>query len=400
MKTNDLPLADEHGSAQLSSWMTFLFAAACGLIVANIYYAQPLIGPISAELGLTPAAAGLIVTMTQAGYGLGLLFVVPLGDLVENRKLVLSVVGVGAAALLAAALADGATQFLVAALCIGFGSVAVQILVPFAAHLAPEATRGRTVGNVMTGLMLGIMLARPFASFVTAVASWHAVFYLSTGIMLLLGVVLARALPRREPLVQIHYFELLGSMWQLMRTTPILRRRAFYQACMFGSFSLFWTTTPLLLAGPDFHFTQAGIALFALAGVAGAISAPIAGRFADRGLSRPGTMFAIFSVALAFLLTHVGRPGSTLSLGLLVAAAILLDFGVQASRVFGQRAIFVLGPEYRSRFNGLFMTSFFLAGALCSALGAWIFVHYGWTATAWVGFALPATALAYFAINE
>ncbi|SEE55329.1 Predicted arabinose efflux permease, MFS family [Rhizobiales bacterium GAS188] len=374
-------------------WMTFLLAAACGLIAANIYYAQPLAGPISAELGLSPQATGLIVTLTQIGYGAGLLLIVPLGDLIENRRLVLALIGVAALALLGAALSTQPLAFLAAALFIGIGSVAVQVLVPYAAHMAPEAVRGRVVGNVMSGLMVGIMLARPVASFITAISSWHVVFSLSAGAMVVLAVVLAQALPKRVPASKLRYGELLASMGRLVLTTPILRRRALYQACQFGAFSLFWTTTPLLLAGSDFHLSQAGIALFALAGAAGAVAAPIAGRVADRGWIRPATALAMLAVAAAFLMTHIGPAGSTLALALLVAAAILLDFGVQANVVLGQRALFALGAEYRSRLNGLYMSTFFAAGALGSALGGFAYAQGGWTLTSWVGFALPVIGL-------
>jgi len=389
--------ADAPTEDRVSRGMTFLLAAACGLIVANIYYAQPLVGPISASLGLSAGAAGLIVTMTQIGYGAGLLLIVPLGDLFENRRLVLSVIGIGALALLGAALSTHPLPFLVASLFIGFGSVAVQILVPYAAHLAPEAVRGRVVGDVTTGLMLGVMLARPAASFITALTSWHVVFVLSTIVMLLLAGVLAWALPPRAPTSRLGYGRLLTSMVYLVLTTPILRRRALYQACLFGAFSLFWTTTPLLLAGPDFHLSQVGIGLFALAGVAGAIAAPIAGRIADRGWSRPATGLAMLAVAGAFLMTHIGPAGSPLALALLVAAAILLDFGVQGNVVLGYRAIFSLGAEYRSRINGLYMATFFAAGAAGSALGGWAYAQGGWSLASWIGFALPVAALIYFA---
>jgi predicted MFS family arabinose efflux permease len=382
---------------RVSKGMTFLLAAACGLIVANIYYAQPLIGPISASLGLSAGAAGLIVTMTQIGYGAGLLLIVPLGDLFENRRLVLAVIGVGALALLGAGLATHPLPFLAAALGIGFGSVAVQILVPYAAHLAPEAVRGQVVGNVTTGLMLGVMLARPAASFITALTSWHVVFLLSTIVMIVLAAVLAWALPRRAPASGLRYGGLLVSMVRLAMGTPVLRRRALYQALLFGAFSLFWTTTPLLLAGPDFHLSQAGIGLFALAGVAGAIAAPVAGRIADRGWSRPATGLAMLAVAGAFLMTHIGAAGSPVALALLVAAAILLDFGVQGNVVLGYRAIFSLGAEYRSRLNGLYMATFFAAGAAGSALGGWAYAQGGWSLASWIGFALPAAALLYFA---
>jgi predicted MFS family arabinose efflux permease len=379
-----------------SPWLILLLAAACGLIAANIYYAQPLAGPIGAALGLSPGATGLIVTMTQIGYGVGLLLVVPLGDLVENRRLTLTLVGIAALALLGGALSSRPLAFLVSAWCIGLGSVAVQVLVPYAAHLAPEAVRGRVVGNVMSGLLLGIMLARPVSSCITEFSSWRVVFFFSAGVMVILALVLARVLPQRRPTSQLRYGDLLGSMWRLVRTTPILRRRALYHAGLGAAFSLFWTTTPLLLAGPTFRLSQGGIALFALAGVAGAISAPLTGRIADRGWSRPATGFAMLAVAAAFLMTHLGHPGSTLSLGLLVAAAIVLDFGVTANMTLGQRAIFSLGAEYRSRLNGLYMTAFFIGSAIGSVLGGWSYAHGGWDLTSWVGLALPVAVLSYF----
>ena len=382
--------------ASLSPWLTLLLAFACGLIVANIYYAQPLIGPISTELGMSPHAAGLVVTMTQLGYGLGLLFIVPLGDLIENRSLVLAIMAVGTLALLAAAFSADARQFLLAAAFIGLGSVAVQVLVPYAAHLAPEAERGRAVGNVMSGLMFGIMLSRPTASFIADWLSWHAVMFISAGLMVALGVVLRLALPRRHPPPGIGYAALLRSLWWLMRHMPVLRRRGLYHAGVFGAFSLFWTTAPLRLAGP-FHLSQSGIALFALAGVAGGVSAPFAGRMADRGWGRRGRGVALAGVAASFALSHVGAGGTTLALGSLVASAILLDACMTAHLVFSQRDIFALGAEFRSRLNGLFMAIFFVGGAVGSATGGWAYAQGGWWLASAVGITLPAFALAYFA---
>src|SRR6266436_1837106 len=381
MSTTSTPADSSLDNETVSKLITFLLAVACGLIVANLYYAQPLVGPISSSLGLSPEAAGLIVTMAQMGYVAGLLLIVPLGDLVENRNLVLCVVGVAALALFGAALSTQPLPFLFAAPLIGLGSVAVQILIPYAAHLAPEAARGRVVGDVTTGLMIGIMLSRPVSSFIAGFWSWHAVYGVSAGIMIVLALVLHRMLPARVPSARLSYGDLLGSMVRLARTTPVLRRRAFYQACLFGAFSLFWTAAPLLLAGPAFGLSQSWIALFALAGVAGAIAAPIAGRVADRGWTRPATAFTMLLTSGGFLLSLVVDLGSTFSLILLVIAAIAIDFGVQANVVLGYRALFVLGAESRSRLNGLYMTTFFLAGAAGSAVGGWAYASGGWALT-------------------
>ncbi len=247
--------------------------------------------------------------------------------------------------------------------------------------------------------MLGIMLARPASSFVAQIASWRAIFFLSAGAMIVLAVMLGLALPPRKPTSHVSYVKLLASMAFLVGTTPILRRRALYHAFMFGAFSLFWTTAPLLLAGPEFHLSQAGIGFFALAGVAGAIASPIAGRLADKGWAKPATRVAMLAVAGAFLLTHLGAHGTRLSLGLMVVAGILVDFGVTMNLVLGQGAIFRLGAEYRSRLNGLYMATFFAGGAAGSALGGWAYAYAGWSLASWFGLAMPVAALAY-AITE
>lgn len=396
MTSNTATLAAPAAPSAMSAGMTFVMAAACGLVAANLYYAQPLAGPIAASIGLPAHATGLIVTLTQIGYGLGLLLIVPLGDLLENRRLILTMIGAVTLALVAAGLSTASVPFLAASLAIGLGSTAVQMIVPFAASLAPDAMRGRVVGNVMSGLMVGIMMARPVASFIARFSSWHLVFFLSAAVMVVLGFVLAARLPKRMPQTRLSYFSLLSSMGSLYASQPVLRRRAFYQACQFAAFSLFWTVTPLVLAGPAFQLTQAGIALFALAGVAGAIASPIAGRLADRDLGRPATVFGIAAVAIAFLITHIAPEGSVVALTLLTLAAILLDFGVTMTLVIGQRAIYGLGAELRSRLNGLFMATFFCGGAIGSAVGAWAFAEGGWLLASSIGLALPVIALLYF----
>ncbi|TQI80425.1 putative MFS family arabinose efflux permease [Serratia fonticola] len=375
-----------------SPGLTFLLACACGLIVANIYYAQTLIGLISADLHLSKGAAGLIVTVTQIGYGIGLLLVVPLGDLFENRRLAISVMLIGAIGLFISAVVNSTTLFLMASLMVGLGSVTVQILVPYAAHLAPEAARGKVIGNIMSGLMLGIMLARPVASIITYFSMWRVVFMASCVIMLILAVVLRNALPIRVVTANISYRQMLLSMVRLVQTEPVLRRRAIYHTFMFAAFSLFWTTTPLLLSGPDFGISQKGIAIFALLGVAGAIAAPIASRIA-KGWINWATAVAMLMGVTAFAITHIAKLGSNQSLALFVMAGVILDFAVSANLVLGQRLIFALAPEYRSRMNAIYMTTFFCGGAIGSGIGGWVFVNYGWNGASAVGIACGAVAL-------
>ncbi len=383
----------------LSPRLTALFAAACGFIVANIYYAQPLIAPIAAELGLPPRSAGLIVTLTQLGYGAGLLLIVPLADLVENRRLTLAAIALAALGLVGAGMSRGPAAFLACALLIGFGSVAVQVLSPLAAHFAPAARRGRVIGDIAMGIMLGIMAARPAASFLAAETSWRTVFFAASGVMALTAAALAVGLLRRQPESRVGYGALMASLIGLAVRTPALQRRAFYQACLFAAFSLFWTTVPLFLADA-FGLSQRGIALFALAGVSGAVAAPLSGRLADSGHSRAVTALALVVAAAAFLVADLAPAGSPTALALLVAAAVLLDFGAQAHLVVGFRAIFALGGESRGRLNGLYIATFFLFGALGSALGAWAYADGGWRLASAIGLVFPVVALAAFAFER
>jgi len=380
----------------IPTWLTILLAAACGIVVSNLYYAQPLIGEISSSIGLSATSAGLIVTITQIGYVVGLLFVVPIGDIVENRRLIVISLLLTAVALAITAVSKQAMPFLAASFVIGLGSVATQVLVPFASYLASESSRGRVVGNIMSGLLLGIMLSRPFSSLVADFFGWHTVFALSAAAVFILAIVLSKVLPTRRPTVDTHYTALLGSMWHLLRTNPILRRRAAYHACVFATFSLFWTTVPLLLSSPAFHFSQKAIALFAFVGVAGAVAAPVAGRLADRGWTKPATGIALATVVISVMLPLVIRSSSPTGIAVLVVAAILLDAGVSANLVFGQRALFSLSPEIRSRLNGLFMAIFFLGGAMGSAIGGWAFATGGWSTVLWIGITFPIVALLYF----
>jgi predicted MFS family arabinose efflux permease len=390
-------MADQPSTAP-SKALVFMLAASCGIIVANIYYAQPLVGLIAPSIGLAPRTASMIVTLTQLGYAAGLVLLVPLGDIIENRLLLTVTVLAAIPPLVIAASIHSGGLFLLAAAAIGLTSVAVQMLVPLAANLAPDHLRGRVVGNVMSGLLLGVLLARPVASLIANSFGWRAVFYSSAVAMFLLAIAMRLTLPRRIPGANHDYFALLRSLVALPFEIPLLRRRALYQAAAFGCFTLFWTAAPLLLM-QKFHYSQAGIAVFALVGAAGALMAPVAGRLADRDFGRPGTALSLISITAAFLLAAWGGlvVHSVIALAL---AGVLLDSGVQANLVFGQRAIYGLAPEMRSRLNGAFMAMFFLGGALGSAVTSPILVHFGWPGICALGTAAPLLALAYFAMAE
>jgi len=386
----------KHEEKDISPGMVTLLASATGLIVASLYYAQTLVGPISAATGLSPEAAGLIVTLTQIGYCIGLLFIVPLGDLLENRRLIFTGLLFTSAMLVLAAVSTSAWMFLTAALGIGLGSVAAQIVVPFAAHLSKESTRGVTVGKVVSGLLLGIMLSRPAASLIADATSWHVVFAGAAVVVLMVAFVLRAKLPQRMPNHHISYPKLMASVWHLFLQTPVLRRRAAYHAGLFGSFSLFWTVTPLMLASPAFHLSQTGIAIFALVGMAGAIASPIAGKLADQGHTLMATAAALALGVIAFALPLLAPGSRNVALAILVIASIVLDMGVAANLVLGQRAIFSLGAEVRSRLNGVYFALFFAGGAAGSALGGWMYATHGWHGAMLTGMAFNGAALLYW----
>jgi predicted MFS family arabinose efflux permease len=377
----------------------FLLALAAGLGAANLYYAQPLIALIADDIGLDQMLASLVVTVGQMGYVLGLLLLVPLGDIVENRRLIGAILLCAALGLGLASVAPVPSLFLLAALVFGIGSVVAQVAVPFAAHLARPEERGRKVGSVVSGLMTGILLARPVASIVAHFFGWRAVFALAAVMILALAVGLRLALPVRRPAVASGgggaYGALVGSLWPLMRAQPILRRRAAYQAAMFGIFTLFWTAVPLQLSAPAFGFGQEGIAVFALAGAASVVVSPLAGWVADRGWSRAATGGALLVAAGGFALTQIGvASGSVIVLGI---GAIVLDCAATANLVFGQRAIFMLAPAIRSRLNALYIATFFAGGVLGSAVASPLYEHGGWAYVTGAALAVMAVALAYYA---
>ena len=382
----------------MSRRLVFLFAFCCGAIVANLYYAQPIVAPIARDIGLSTHASGLIVSLTQVGYAIGLLFLVPLADLVENRRLMMATTAVCTLALAATALATSAPVFLALALLVGLGSVAVQMMIPLTAHLAPEAERGRTVGSVMSGLLLGIMLARPVASVVADAAGWRAVFGAAAVLMVAIEVVFAFTMPRRMPEHRASYAALLGSLVTLVRREPVLRQRMALQACMFGSFTLFWTAVPIELVQRH-GFSQNQIALFALVGATGAVAAPIAGRLADAGHGRAATLAALVGAALVYAIgVAAGQAGA--SVAALVVTAVIVDFCVQGSMVLGQREIYRLDAASRARMTSLYMTSVFVGGAIGALLATTLYEQGGWRAAALAGGALPLLGLAVFMVSS
>lgn len=387
-------LGGDKQAIKLTQGLIALFAFSCGAIVANLYYAQPVIELIGPSLHMSAGSASLIVSLTQIGYALGLFFIVPLGDLVENRRLMIATAIVSIASLAAASLAHSSGWFLAISLLIGFSSVAVQILIPLAAHLAPDHARGRIVGTIMSGLLLGILLSRPLSSLVADHFGWRFVFAAAAVLMALVTAILALSIPRRQPAHQATYFELIGSLLHLVRTMPVLRHRALYQGLMFASFSLFWTAVPVELTR-HYGLSQSAIALFALVGAIGATSAPVAGRLADAGHSVQATFVALIAATLAFTPALIHPAFGVYGL---VVTGIVLDFAVQMHMVLGQREIYALHAASRGRLNALYMTSIFVGGALGSALASTLYEHGGWMRVATVALAFPLVAFVHYLV--
>ena len=379
-------------SADPGFWIILSFAIACGVTVANLYYAQPLIGPISEAFHLDISVSGLIVTMIQIGYVIGLIFLAPLGDLVENKTLILTALCAVIASLAISSFAPTASVFIMASLLLGITATATQMVLPVAAHLAPEHKRGQIVGTVMSGLLFGILLARPVSTLVAGVVGWRGVYAASAVAMLAVLAMLSFTLPRRQPDHTLNYGKLLGSMWALLRNTPELQRRTAYQAMMYGAFSLFWTAAPLILLQPPFSLSHTVLSFFLLSGAAGAFIAPVAGRLADKGHGDALTIAAIVMVATGFVLVWFSGH----SLTLWVLAGIILDAGVQMNMLVGQRTIYGLGADIRSRVNALYIALFFLGGAVGSALSGWAVSHGGYASVAMIGLCFPAITLILF----
>jgi predicted MFS family arabinose efflux permease len=374
----------------MSGGLIMAFAVAVGLAVANLYYVQPLLHVLGEEFGVGEGRAGTMVTITQLGYAFGLLLLVPLLDLIENRRLVTLLFAASIAGLIGAASARTLTQFMAASFLIGMTSVVAQTLVPFAAHLAPVEVRGKTVGQVMTGLFNGILLARAFAGLISGALRWRAVYWISAGLLLALISVLNRVLPVRKPEHTESYIGLVTSLARIYRNEPVLRRRGFYTACMFGSFTAFWTSVTFLLSG-RFHLSQTQIGLFALAGAAGAVFAPVAGWLADRGLARwaTGCAFVLAFLSLSLLLFEN-------YLSALIAGAIMLDLSVNTILVLGQQAIYLLNPRERGRINTLYIATFFCGGVISSSLSGYAYSSRGWPGVILLASIFPTAAFLFW----
>ena len=386
---SDTSAAKKGLSAPVLSFLTMVIAS----LVANLYYAQPLISSIGPDIGVSPELAGSIVSAAQVGYGLGLFFIVPLADLVETRLLVMITLFGSIAGLFGIATAHSSGIFFLSSFVVGWSSTAGQVLMLTIAHLTPIERRGRAIGSVMAGLLGGIMLARPLSLFVSGKFGWRGMFYGSGLFLACCLLLLVFIMPRRKPHGGMNYGHILSSMLRLLLDLPVVRRRAVYQGLLFCVFNMFWTTVPVLLE-TKFGMGSYSIGLFALAGAGSTLAAPWAGRQADRGYTAVTSLCSMFIVVGVLALSGVAASFASL-VGLLVCT-ILLDAGVQTNQILSQRIVFSVPSAIGGRANGIYMTIMFVGGALGSVLGTMLYHWGGWSAVAGGGTALSFLVLILF----
>ncbi len=371
-------------------------AVATGAVVANLYYAQPVLHQVSRAFHSGPGTTSSVITATQVGYAAGLLLIVPLGDLHPRRALVARLFGVAAVALVACALAPTLWFFALASVAVGAVSVAGQVMIPFAADLAPEERRGRVVARIMTGLLTGILLARTVSGVVAEVAGWRAIFWLSAGLMVCFAIVLWRALPAEGARPHRRYPELVRSSLRLLATEPVLRRRAWHGAFAFAMFSVLWTTLAFLLSASPYDYSNAVIGLFGLVGVGGIAAANLAGKLADSARVTAPTVVSGLLLTGSFALLWAGHA----SLGALIAGIVVLDIGTQGMQITNQAVIYALRPDARSRINSAYMVCYFVGGAVGSVTAGAIYGAYGWGGVCVLGASLGLGTLGMSAYDR
>jgi predicted MFS family arabinose efflux permease len=371
---------------ELSSPQVFLFALAAAVMVANIYYSQPLLAVIGHAFGVKPTQAGFLVTLTQLGYGLGVLLIVPLGDRLDRRRLASTMLAGCVAALAVTAVSPSFAVFAAVQLFVGMTASATMVVIPYVASHSAEAVRGQRVGTVITGLLLGILLARTVSGFVSDLFGWRWMYALAAILVATLWVVLRRTMQTEETKSGLPYRALMRSLVTLLKNEPELRRRSFYCLLGMGSFSALWTGLTLLLTAEPYNYTPATIGLFGLIGATGAISASFAGRLADRGLVSVMTGAMAIMLALSWVLLAAGKS----SLAFLIAGILVLDVVAMGLQVVHQSVLYKLNSESQSRITSIFVTSGFIGMSLGSASVSYAFSEFGWLGVCIVGGSMPA----------
>jgi predicted MFS family arabinose efflux permease len=398
MVDHSLPMADRMSSTQAPSRsLVLLLTLAAGLSVANLYYNQPLLSDIAITFHASASSVGLIATLTQAGYALGLLLFVPLGDSMERRRLIVALLIAVAIALAATAVSPSLPLLVAASFAVGVTTVVPQLVIPYAAGLAPPAIRGRIVGQVVGGVLIGILVGRVVAGGIGHLTGWRSVFADASVAMLLLALALWRLLPLAPPVAgALPYGRLLRSLVPLFRREPVIRDTALIGALTFASFSAFWTTLAFRLQTPPLAYGSGVAGAFGLLGVIGAAAAPLAGRLADRRSPRATVGIALLVNLAAWLVLLAA--GHTL-VGI-AAGVILLDAGTQAAQVSNQARVYALPAEAHGRLNTIYMVCYFIGGAIGSAAATALWVRSGWAGVCGIGIGALTLALLWHRVGE
>ena len=376
--------------------LTLLFAAAGGVAVGNLYWSQPLLEFIAGDLHESTASAGWLVTATLLGYAAGILLVVPLGDVVNRRPLLLTMMLCASVALVLCAVAPTMALLLMTSTLLGFTTVGGQILIPLSADLADEASRGHVIGTVASGIIIGILASRTISGLVADLAGWRSIYRAAAVVNLALAVALYRALPPVPPKARMAYPALIASVGALVLRERTVRWTLVLAAMAFAVFMMFWTSLTFLLSGPPFNFSVSVIGLFGLAGLAGALAARGAGRLHDRGWSMPATGIGWALIVITFLIAALAGE----SVVLLIVAVVLLDVAIMAVSILNQTRLFAVSNEARSRLNTAYVTNNFIGGALGSGAGTILWRTGQWTAVSLAGAAISLIALLLWAIGR
>ena len=370
-------------------------AIATGLIVANLYYCQPLIVLIADEFHIPHADAGTITYLTQAGYAIGLFFMVPLGDKLERKSQILYTTFATVIALIIAATAQSFLVLEIASLLIGITSIVPQLILPLAASLSAPSNRGKVVGTIMSGLLVGILLSRTLSGFIGEVLGWRAMFWIASGLCLVLFFIIKKQFPYNKPHFKGTYGELIGSLFTLIKEQPLLREATLINVFSFAQFGAFWTTMVLLLSAEPFNFNSATVGLFGIVGASGALAAPLVGKLGDKGSSRVAVGYGCLLIALSFIVFYFS---GTSVLGLVIGI-VLIDIGLQGVHISNQTRVYSILPEARNRMNTVFMSFSFLGTAGGSAFGLFLWQFGGWHAVALGCLLLSGFAFLVYAVT-
>jgi len=366
---------------RINSTLVVLMAVAIGVIVANLYYLQPLLQQVRADFHVSTASTSLLITLVQVGYVIGLFFILPLGDLFVRRTLIVSVFLVAALVMAGASFIHSFAIFALLTVAIGLSSVAGQVIIPLGADLAPDAQRGRVLGRLMTGLLGGVLLSRTLSGAVSEAIGWRGVYRVSAGLLVVMAVVMYFALPQERSRDRFEYRHLATGGLAMMHDSAVLRRRGWLGGTAFGAFSVLWSTLAFHLSAAPFHYSSGVIGLFGLFGLAGIVAANVAGRLADQGRTQLATVSSAFLIVVAFAGLSVGRH----NVWLIVIGIILLDAGAQGTHVTNQSIIYAIAPSQRSTINSIYMVCFFTGASIGSLASGYAFAHYGWDGTCAVG---------------